>query len=300
MRSKEELLHLKAQAIALRRAGKSLREIKEVLGPVGNSTLSWALQGVPPPEWTRRPRAKDAVRARARELREKGLDYEEIAAELGVSKGSVSLWVRDMPIPPHLTGEEHRKRSAEAARRYWAAQRPLREAVRGRAVTAAAAQIGELSDRELLIAGAITYWCEGAKSKPWRRCDRVIFINSDPGLITLFLRFLEVAGVEKNSLTYRLSIHESADVSAAERFWLDVTGAEPGQFRKPSLKRHNPKTVRKNTGDDYHGCLIIGVRLSAVLYQRIEGWAEAVMRSAVHSRRTNVTNLQRMSSRERI
>ena len=91
--------------------------------------------------------------------------------------------------------------------------------------------------------------------------------------------------MDKNSLTYRLSIHESADVSAAERFWLDVTGAEPEQFRKPTLKRHNPKTVRKNTGDDYHGCLIIGVRLGAVLYQRIEGWAEAIMRSAVKSRR---------------
>src|SRR5215472_14490506 len=136
MRSNEELRHLKAQAIALRRAGKSLREIKKVLGPVGNSTLSWALQGVPPPEWTLRPRAKDAVRARARELREEGLDYEEIAAELAVSKGSVSLWVRDMPIPPHLTHEEARKRSAQGARRYWAIQRPLREAVRGRAITA--------------------------------------------------------------------------------------------------------------------------------------------------------------------
>lgn len=300
MRSKEELLRLKEQAIALRRAGKSVREIKKVLGPVGNTTLSLALKGVPPPEWTRRPRAKDAVRARARELREEGRDYEGIAAELGVSKSSVSLWVRDMPIPPHLTREESRKRSAEGARRYWAVQRPLREAVRGRAVTAAAAQIGKLSDRELLIAGAITYWCEGAKSKPWRRCDRVIFINSDPGLITLFLRFLEVAGVEKSSLTYRLSIHESADVFAAERFWLNVTGAEPGQFRKPSLKRHNPKTVRKNVGDDYHGCLIIGVLLSAVLYQKIEGWAEAVMRSAVEPRPTSVTNLRRMSSRERI
>jgi len=86
MRSKEELLQLKTQAIALRRAGKSLREIKKVLGPVDNSTLSLALQGVPPPERTRRPRAKDAVRARARELREKGLDYEEIAAELDVSE----------------------------------------------------------------------------------------------------------------------------------------------------------------------------------------------------------------------
>ena len=73
---------------------------------MSNTTLSWALEGEPPPEWTRRPNAKDAVRANARELREQGLDYEEIADALGVSKGSVSLWVRDMPTAaaPELRG----------------------------------------------------------------------------------------------------------------------------------------------------------------------------------------------------
>ena len=80
MRSAEELLQLKEQAIALRRAGKSRRQIKESLGSMSNTTLSWALEGEPPPEWTRRPNAKDALRAKARELREQGLDYEEIAA----------------------------------------------------------------------------------------------------------------------------------------------------------------------------------------------------------------------------
>lgn len=91
MRSTEELLRLRQQAIALRRAGKSRRQIKEALGSMSNTTLSWALRGEPPPEWTRRPNAKDPVRAKARELREQGLDYEEIADALGVSKGSVSL-----------------------------------------------------------------------------------------------------------------------------------------------------------------------------------------------------------------
>ena len=55
-----------------------------------------------------RPRAKDDLHARARELRERGLDYEEIAAALGVSKSSVSLWVRDIPRPFRLTYEESR------------------------------------------------------------------------------------------------------------------------------------------------------------------------------------------------
>src|SRR5215831_12367851 len=152
------------QAVALRRAGKSRREIKEILGIAGNSTLDNLLEGVPPPEWTRRPRAKDDLRAKARRLREQGLAYNQIAAELGVSKSSVSLWVRDLPRPERLSYEECCRRVAEGVRRYWAAERPVREAQREAARTTAAAEIGTLTQRELLIAGAVAYWCEGAKN----------------------------------------------------------------------------------------------------------------------------------------
>lgn len=233
------------QAIALRRAGRSRREIKELLAITSNWTLNEVLRGEPPQPWTWRPNAKDDLRAKTRDLREQGLDYEEIVAELGVSKSSVSLWVRDMPRPPGLSYEECRKRSAEGVRKYWAAERPIREAEREAARAAAAGQIGQLSDREIIIAGAIAYWCEGAKNKPYRRSDRVTFMNSDPALILFFLRFLEAAGVEHEGLVYRVQIHETADVEAAQRFWLDVTQAHPSQFRRPTLKRHNPKTVRK-------------------------------------------------------
>ena len=90
---------LRTQAIELRRAGKSRREIKAILGIASDQTLGDALRGEPPPAWTRRPNAKDEVRARARALRGEGRDYDEIAARLGVSKSSVSLWVRDLPTP---------------------------------------------------------------------------------------------------------------------------------------------------------------------------------------------------------
>jgi hypothetical protein len=83
-----------------------------------------------------------------------------------VAKSSVSLWVRDLARPARLSYEECRKRAAEGAHRYWAAERPARAAARATTCAAAAAQIGTLTDRELLIAGAIAYWCEGGKSKP--------------------------------------------------------------------------------------------------------------------------------------
>jgi hypothetical protein len=202
MRNAQEMAVLRDRIVQLRREGKSRREIKEIAGPMSNSTLDDALRGEPPPEWTRRPNAKDDLRERARELRGQGLDYEEIATALGVSKSSVSLWVRDLPIPERLSYEERRKRSAEGARRYWAAERPVREAARAATREAAAAEIGTLTDRELLITGAIAYWCEGGKSKSYTRSDRVIFINSDPRLIVFFMRFLEAAGAPRASLRF--------------------------------------------------------------------------------------------------
>ena len=256
--------------------------------------MTEALRGEPPPEWTRRPRAKDDSRARARELREQGLDYEEIAAALDVSKSSVSLWVRDMPWPERLSYEECRKRSAEGSRLYWETERPAREARREQVRAAAAGQIGVLSKREILIAGAIAYWCEGAKSKPHRRQERVVFINSDPGLIKFFLRFLDKAGVTSAQLRFRVNIHETADVAGAERFWQGVTGADPARFHRTTMKRHNPRTVRKNVGADYHGCLIVSVRQGADLYRRIEGWVGAIMAEAQGPQQDQVSNLSEL------
>lgn len=277
MRTRQELDRIRERAIALRREGMSVREIKAVLGPIGNSTLNDLLRGVPPPAWTLRPNAKDELREAARQLRAKGLDYEEIAASLGVAKSSVSLWVRDLPRPLRLSDEECRKRSAEGSRRYWEVERPAREARLAGVSARAAAEIGDMTYREILIAGAIAYWCEGTKNKPHRRMDRVAFINSDPALIRFFLKFLDTADIAHNALVFRVYIHETADTEEAQRFWLELTEAQPGQFRSPVLKHHNPKTVRKNVGEDYHGCLRIDVRRSSDLYRKIEGWATAAM-----------------------
>jgi hypothetical protein len=90
----------------------------------------------------------------------------------------------------------------------------------------------------------------------------------------------DTAGVPRTGLTYRVYIHQSADIAAAQIFWIKVSGASPEQFRRPTLKRHNPKTLRRNVGEDYHGCLRIDVPRSAVLYLKIEGWAAAAMSSS--------------------
>ena len=82
---------------------------------------------------------------------------------------------------------------------------------------------------------------------------------------------------DPSQVRFRVHIHETADVAAAEHFWQGVTGADPAQFQRTTLKRHNPRTVRKNVGADYHGCLIVKVKQSADLYRRIEGWVRAAI-----------------------
>jgi hypothetical protein len=133
--------------------------------------------------------------------------------------------------------------------------------------------------REVFLIGAALYWAEGAKAKPWRPSQCVSFINSDPQLIALFLSWLDVIGVTRDRLSFRLSIHESADVNAAERFWREVIEEPSVRFHRPQLKKHVPSTKRRNTGGEYHGCLIIRVSRSTELYRRIEGWVEGTVNS---------------------
>ncbi|KMS88516.1 hypothetical protein ACZ91_25605 [Streptomyces regensis] len=268
---------LREQAIALRRAGRSLRQIRDELKIYNNDILNQLVKGEPPPAWTRRPRAKDDLRARARELRLQGWTYDQIEAELGCSRSSVSLWVRDLPKPaPRYTPEEQRALMQEGLAKRRAADREKLE----RTKAAALDDVGELTDRELFMAGIALYWAEGAKSKPYDRRERAIFVNSDPGVIRTYLAWLDLLGVDRERLTFRVLIHESADVAAAHRHWADIADVDPGVFAKPTLKRHNPKTVRKNIGDDYHGCLVVGVARSAHLYNRIEGWWNGIVAQA--------------------
>jgi transcriptional regulator with XRE-family HTH domain len=269
---------LREQAVALRRGGYSLRQIRDELQVHNKELLQRLVEGEPPPEWTKRPRAKDDLRERARELRRQGWTYNQIQAELGCSKSSVSLWVRDLPHPePKCTPEEQRARMNAGLARLHASRDQERAATK----QAAAAAIGELSDRELFIAGVALYWAEGSKDKPYRRTEVLQFINSDPNVIKLFLRWLELLEVTRDRLTLRVSIHETADVEAAENVWAEIMGVDVSALSKATLKKHNPRTVRKNTSDSYHGCLAIYVRQSADLYRRMEGAWYGIVGGAV-------------------
>lgn len=262
----------KERAIQLRLEGHSLSQIAEILGhrSTGGVLSRW-LKGVPPPEWTKRHNAKDDVRARAIALRKEGKSYREIRDELRVSKSSLSLWLRDIVLTDDQQAglDEMRQLSRTKAGR---TRQAARLAQRAAIVGEARRQIPELNEPELFVAGVVGYWAEGAKAKAWRSSEGVSLINSDPDLITLFLRWLDLIGISPDRLQFRIAIHETADVEAATRFWADIVGVDARVFQKPTIKRHRPNTKRKNVGETYHGCLVVRVRRSTELSRKIEGW----------------------------
>lgn len=267
-----EVASITNQIRALRSQGLTTKEIHARLPGVSTWAINCAINRDAKARASHpglRARAKDADREHARTLRLEGRTYTQIRAELGVSKSTLSMWLSDLPHP-----EPDRAAHAAHMCRIRSARADER---RARQKSEAIAEVGSISDRELMLIGVALYWAEGVKDKPYVRRELISFINSDPGMIHLFLRWLDLVGVDRAQRRYRVSIHESADVTAAEEYWRSVIGLPDVEFGRATLKRHNPKTVRKQIGDNYHGCLSVKVLQSSNLYRRVDGWWRGIV-----------------------
>jgi AcrR family transcriptional regulator len=162
-------------------------------------------------------------RARARELRAEGRTMPDIAAELGVSRGSVSAWTRDIEV---VVRRRSSPRQPNALQRAKAAEIAALLADGRR-------RIGELSERDLLIAGTALYAGEGFK-----RDGLVGLANNDPHAVALFLRWLRACfTIDERRLRCSVYLHDGLDLAHAEAHWGDVTGIPAEQFRKAQRVR---------------------------------------------------------------
>lgn len=170
-------------------------------------------------------RGKLTEQERARALRSQGFTMDEIAEQVGVSKSSVSLWTRDVEFVPR---ECESRRFGARNRAPNALQRRKAEQIE-RLLAEGRERIGELSDKEFLVAGAALYAGEGAK-----RDGELKFANSDPDMIAFFCAWLrKFFLVDEQRLRVRLYLHQGLDLDAALEFWSRVTGIPLAQFVKP-------------------------------------------------------------------
>ncbi len=110
----------------------------------------------------------------------------------------------------------------------------------------------------------------------------MVFINSDPGLIKFFLRFLDEAGVSSaqtavsRDTSTRLPTCAERNGSGRGVIGRRASTVSPDQSSRVTIRR----TVRKNVGADYHGCLSSRVRRAPISTGSIDGWTSAIMADA--------------------
>ena len=170
---------------------------------------------------------KTAEQKRARELRVLGWSIGEIQRALGVSRSSVSYWVRDVPLDAAASERllararlgplnSARQSSDRAREQRLAYQDEGRQLVRTRGA--------------FYAAGCMLFWSEGDKNR-----NSVRMSNSDPDLLRTFADFLrQHFDVQDDEFT--IYCHLFADhldrQAQVEQLWLDRLGLPRSALRK--------------------------------------------------------------------
>mgnify|MGYP001573687061 CR=1 FL=1 len=103
----------------------------------------------------------------------------------------------------------------------------------------------KLSEQEekLRIAGVMLYWGEGTKSG-----NCVTLSNSNPKMVTLFLKFLRcVCNVSENRLRALLHIYSDHNEEEVKIFWSHITKIPTSQFSKTFVHKKQGGTYKKNS-----------------------------------------------------
>jgi transposase-like protein len=211
---------------------------------------------------------KTRERERARLMRrEEGRSIKEIAGLLGVSKSSVSLWVRDI----ELTEEQHA--ALQARNGLHERQRLARAAMGGKARARRAAwQLeGRRRARSLgrvYVAGCMLYWAEGSRSR-----NKIVFTNSDPAMARFFVDFIRDffdVGSERFRLTCNLFADHEARQREIEDFWLSTAQLPRSCLCKSTVNRYSRYSQKKRKNKLPYGTCRVVVN-STEIAQTIHG-----------------------------
>jgi|ERR1700733_15850802 len=223
--------------------------------------------------------AHTSKKEKAITLRREGKTYSEILKQVPVAKSTLSEWFRDVKLSKPEFQRLTAKKLAAAKRGGEAKHRQRLERMQ-KIRMEALKDITHISKRELWLIGTVLYWAEGSKEKDFHPGSGVIFSNSDPRMIQLFIAWLlKCLSVAKERLYFELTIHENSKntVFQAQEFWSKVCNFPLENFNKVYFKKGNIKTKRRNIGNLYYGQLRVRVRESSTLLRQIAGWTEAIV-----------------------
>jgi transcriptional regulator with XRE-family HTH domain len=217
---------------------------------------------------------KTAERDLARELRRvEGLPINEIARRVGVSKSSVSYWVRDVELTTEQT--EKLRRMNPAYNRQLNGSRS--NAARHRANRVAAQEHGRAVAQHrdpIHMAGCMLYWAEGARDR-----NQIRFTNSDPEMVRFFAILLRAYFCLRNEdirVTCNLFPDHVERQRQIERFWLEVVGVPESSLRKSTVNTYSKYSKKKRQNKLPYGTCRVTVsrtRIVQSIYGSIQEYA---------------------------
>ena len=221
---------------------------------------------------------KPLLRKRAIDLRRKGYTYSEILSEVPVAKSTLSLWLRSVGLSSR---QKHKitKKVLMASQRGGIIRRKQRLKITREIKNKAMSEVGEIDERGLWLMGTMLHWAEGTKNKEYRPSVGVIFSNSDPLMIKIYLKWLgECVKIPDQMIYFDLFVHETSKNQIMDYigYWAKVTGFPKSKFDKIYLKRNIIKSNRRNKGKKYFGLIRVRVKKSTNLNREIEGWIYGV------------------------
>lgn len=223
---------------------------------------------------------KISEKQQAIKLRLQGKTYSEILEVVPVAKSTLSLWLREVGLSKAqdqiITDKKRASQIRGGARR-----REMRLSEIESFNLKGIDEVGKISDRDLFMLGIALYWAEGNKKSGKSPSVPVDFGNSDPAMLKLYLEWLRKFGKVKNEdfgLRLHLHINHKHREESIKSIWSKELGLPLSNFNKTLYKKHNPKTVRKKTGDSYIG--LVSVRVGNVKLNRwIMGLIYAIVSS---------------------
>jgi len=212
---------------------------------------------------------------RAVELRGQGMSYSLISEQLGVSKSTLSNWLKDLPYSPNDL-VLYRIRHGQGA--YGLRRRQIRidEIIMLRAQ--GISEIGKVSKRDLWMIGLGLWIGEGSKTM-----EQIRLVNSDPRVVRLFIRWLrEICELQDENITIAMHLYPDSDELSSMKYWMNITKLPKRQFRKTQIDRRLDKQHLK-IGRTPYGTLHISVASNnnpdkgVRLYRRMLGWISGVI-----------------------
>lgn len=187
-------------------------------------------------------------REEAIKLRKQEMSYGQIKKILGVSKGTLSVWLKNYPLSKERI-RELRDCNEQRIEKYKETMRKKRQQRLDDIYKIQKEKILPLNDKELFVAGLMLYWGEGSKNT----AAALILSNSDPSVLKFFIYWINKAlSIPKKRLKVQVQLYNDMDIEKELNYWSKILKISLEQFNHPYIKKTSSQRIN-HKGSFGHG-----------------------------------------------